>query len=162
MCITIGIGFNHQPYELEKVCRSAIRTAEADIPCYKVVERNHSCKWFVHTPFRETRVPILCLLGKVAFRAKNKGDLAKRMANDIRNDGLKLLSFNNCGNLQIGGGLIHTYGKQSGADEWTLNSTKKCDVYRCVIPKGTRYVKGTYGCDVESYASECIKFVERM
>ena len=135
-----------------------VRTAKKDIPCLKIVE-THNGLYF--TPYMHTEIPQETLEGKNEFLAESNP-----MAVPRRNSRRRYM---------LRGGYVHTYAFTSKTNE-TLSGEVKylCDshskssisVYRCVIPKGTEFVKGRT-CQVKprgyvSYASKAIRFVEKL
>ena len=112
-----------------------------DIVCYKVLSRGFDfsgCPIEV-TPYTGTPVSEDILTGKDYFRA----------AGDFRIDdgGPERYVF---------GGMIHAYLSEKTAS-CALMTLDYRDIYKCIIPRGTRYMKN----DKEICAKK-IKFVEKI
>lgn len=128
---------------------NCFRYASEDIVCYKVLhlltdeERyiiNETNRYV--TPYKFIGIPDEVLDGKSPFKALGK-------CHTIYKD-------NEC---FINGGYIHTFAEYP--KEWIDNHKIGYVVFRCVIPKGTRYAKG-YFCGVDAYASKEIMFIEEI
>lgn len=83
---------------------------------------------------------------------------------DVNSDWILNYVFNSYGEQVILRGVIHTF--QNLAD-----AKSECDVkfhehiFKCVIPKGTEYIKGDSLCSfnrIKSYGSKSIRFVEKI
>ena len=120
---------------------NCFRYASEDIVCYKVLRLVKEINRYV-TPYRLIGIPDEVLDGKAPFKALGK--CRTRYAYD---------------ECTINGGYIHTFANYP--KEWVDNHRIGYVVFRCVIPKGTRYAKG-YFCGVDAYASKEIMFIEEM
>lgn len=136
-----------------------VRTARKDIPCLKIVEmRGGLC----YTPYMRTLIPQSTLEGKNEFLAESN-----HMTAPYRLSGTR---------YALRGGYVHTYAFTGRANETLTDEAEYlCDshgktytivVYRCVIPKGTEFVKGRTRRDKtrgdKSYASKAIRFTEKL
>ena len=169
--------------------------ADEDIVCWKVleiVEGNDGEK--VVTPFAFRPVPECVLNGEELFvPAVHETDRLAGML-DRHSEDEDLV-------VTVEEGVIHTYGAKDlkavdmydemtyhvgfiGAEESYIGMYQSniigCDpepnvlgiaLYKCVIPKGTEYIAGTYtghgysgrsGSDLVSYGSKAIRFVEKV
>lgn len=110
--------------------------AERDIPCYKKLQQVK--KDIYITPILDIKVPIECIQDKVPFKA-------------IIFDKLSFIWRHVFGfSVLVEDGFIHSFQKD---DEYRMY-----DVFKCIIPKGTKYFVGREG----DYASERIIFLEKV
>lgn len=169
------------------------QTADEDIVCWKVLEIIEGYDGEkVITPFAFRPVPECVLNGEVPFvPAPFEIDQLVRRLNTYESEY----------SIGIEEGVIHTYGAKDlkaidmydemtyhvgfiGGGEGYIGMQQSdiigCDVdpeivgialYKCVIPKGTEYIEGTYtghgyggrSCtDLVSYGSKAIRFVEKV
>ena len=122
--------------------------AQEDMPCYKIVVRDEKNKW--RTPIQYTPISEEILNGEKPF-----------YSDDIFDRVIFVKA-----NLEVEGGAIHTYALEIDAlhDAKTGKlhiPVREVAVYRCVIPKGTTYIQGSYGGD-KGYASKQIIFKKRI
>lgn len=128
--------------------------AEEDIECYKIICLIKNGVWV--TP--AVRVPISkdVLDGKVLLKAEGKKDIVL-----IHNGNFLYNRYITEDSYKVGKGFIHTfaYGWDAGRD--MSRAPEHSALYKCVIPKGTAYLKGyDEYCGYDVFASEAIKFVE--
>lgn len=143
MCLTVKTNCNEPPF----------KTAKTDIICYKLISKryNEDSPEYL-TPFKKTRIPDECLScdeweDNDVFEAQGEEEIACEQS-----------IFNYKENIfGIGGGFIHTY--KNNYDAADHMSSFHHEVWRCVIPKGVKYVEGTCGDYFPSYASKSIKFI---
>lgn len=169
------------------------QVADEDIVCWKVLEivEGHEGEKVI-TPFAFCPVPDEALSGKELFTPKEP---------ELDNLQMRLGRYPDESPTSIDEGVIHTYGAEDLKaiemyDEMTYHvgnigggegyigqcdaSIIGCDpdpeivgiaLYKCVIPKGTEYIAGTYtghgysgrSCsDLVSYGSKAIRFVEKV
>jgi hypothetical protein len=136
-----------------------VRTAKKDIPCLKIVEISNG---LCFTPYMRAEISQETLEGKNEFLAESNPMVAPR-----RNSRRRYV---------LRGGYVHTYAFTSRTNkvlseevEYLCDSHRKSyviSVYRCVIPKGTEFVKGKTRWDKTrgygSYASKSIRFTEKL
>lgn len=170
------------------------RVADEDIVCWKVLEivEGHGGEKVI-TPFAFWPVPEDALNGKELFEPNEfeAEGLINRLEGEKKSDYT----------IDVEEGVIHTYGAKDLRaidmyDEMTFHVNNigggegyidmhrgdiiGCDpdpdvlgiaLYKCVIPKGTEYIEGTYtghgysgrACsDLVSYGSKAIRFVEKV
>ena len=60
----------------------------------------------------------------------------------------------------IEGGFIHSYQKKKDAKRFQKSRAYRCDVVKCIIPKGTYYFIGFDVDFIQQYASTQIKYVK--
>ena len=132
------------------------RVATKDIVCYKVISvhtynEEHARatgidKWYL-TPYRQFEIPCEVVNGSKPMKAIGKCHI-KRIDDEFIVDS----------------GYIHTFAEYP--KQWLVNidGSHPYHVFKCIIPKGTRYVKGTFcgGGFFESYASKQIVFIEEV
>ena len=115
--------------------------------CYKIVCVSKLYPWgtqeVIKTPFQDTNIPDDVINGKNYFRAEGNICVIKHGISKTRS---------------IYGGVIHAYrDKDTAKNEAWPRSTGKV-VYKCIIPKGTRYMIGVFS----DICAKKIKFVERI
>lgn len=112
--------------------------AKEDIVCYKQLEINYSVNEY-ETPCTHSKVPIECLTKKIPFKAVilNKAQFIWR----------HILGFSNI----VENGFIHSH-------MYYPSPNFLYDVFKCIIPKGTKYFVGKDG----DYASEQIIFLKQL
>lgn len=130
------------------------RVATKDIVCYKVVRGEHlrdtnnpnkhtsNLRYF--TPYTMTLLPDEVINGTVPFEAKGTCQ-----------------TFRYKDECLIEKGYIHTFAEYP--KNWAAKHSCgwfEVFVFKCIIPKGTRYVKGTFE-GTTAYASKKIVFVEQ-
>lgn len=125
-----------------------ILKANEDLVCYKIVEYVNNKPY---TPAQAVRIKRNEIIGKTFFRAKPY--IGRRFKYDAYDEA-----------YEVGAGFIHTFRDNLkaifGITEDLAKEHNVClKVYKCVIPKGTRYVVGEFA-NTEGYASKCIRFVE--
>ena len=132
--------------------------ARNDIVCYKVMFHNKQDN-VICTPFRLVRPNADVLSGYANFRAEFAETPVEKLLEPIRLDSW-FHTYNPEYPAQVGEGFIHTYMFASHAVEdmgTECFARKDYLLYRCVIPKGTEYLAGTYGA-YPCYASREIRF----
>ena len=110
--------------------------AEKDIVCYKKLQPVGDNIYI--TPVLDIRVPIECVQDKVPFEAT--------IFNKIGFIWRHVLGFS----ALVEGGFIHTFQRDNGY--------RLYEVFKCIIPKGTKYFVGKE----DDYASERIIFLEKL
>ena len=141
-----------------------LKVAEEDIICYKWmafyygdVVYNEKTDSFepiksFFTPFLYKKVDEDILSGKKPFLAEGEIEVRQR-------------SYYN-GYINVYGcGLIHTFKSlESFIKEYGLSLSHRDNVaiFKCKIPKGTKYVEGFDGCGVPCFSSTKIEFVEQL
>ena len=105
-------------------------TAKEDIICYKKLRQIEENVYV--TPCTYIQVPIECIRDKVPFKAQ--------ILSKFKFVWRHILGFSNC----VEDGFIHAYQEDNG---WRI-----FEVFKCMIPKGTKYFIGYGG----EYASERI------
>lgn len=110
--------------------------ADRDIPCYKKLQQVGKNTYI--TPITDTQVPIECIQDKVPFEAQILSKF-KFIWNHI-------LGFGRF----VEDGFIHSFQEDDGY--------RLYEVFKCIIPKGTKYFIGYEG----EYASERIIFLEKL
>jgi hypothetical protein len=122
--------------------KNCFRYAKKDIECYKVIIE--STYHFI-TPYTKTIIPFRVINGLEPFTAKGRTFA-------ITENGMKNISI----------GYIHTYETLGSAlSECRTWGDEPVTIFRCTIPKGTRYAKG-YCKKHEGYASKQIIFNEKI
>ena len=116
--------------------------AKEDIVCYKVLHINYITNIFV-TPYTKTPVSIEYLKNKVPFKAE--------ILNKFKFIWRHILGFSNV----VTDGFIHTFSSELPSYNLSFG---EC-VFKCIIPKGTKYFIGK--CE-DVYASEQIIFVKQL
>ena len=125
------------------------RYAKKDIVCYKVLRVIYQNVFnhieFLHyvTPFRLITIPDNVINGNVPYVALGKC--------------ATLRDLDEC---LIDRGYVHTFAEYPQA--WMANHPVGHAVFKCIIPKGTRYAKGIFADGFVSYASKKIVFVEKV
>lgn len=126
------------------------KIADKDIVCYKIVYNNLSKSYpKFWTPIQGCDIPMECIQGTIPFEAQGDEDI----------------TIHHCeweGTLhrfELNGGFIHTYMDTYDVSDDIRDI--KHELWKCVIPKGTKYTTGIYG-HVPSYASKSIKFIEKV
>lgn len=132
------------------------RIAHKDIVCYKIMavytyNENYAkvigCDKKYLTPYREVEIPWEVISGAEPMKSVGKCKTVR--------------SGTEC---MIDSGYIHTFAEYP--KQWLINigDSHPYHVFKCIIPKGTRYVKGTFcgGGFFESYASKQIVFIEEV
>ena len=138
-----------------KVIKTQI--AKNDITCYKVMMKQRNGA--VCTPFRLIRPNPDVLSGYASFKASHANIPAHKLLESINVESW-FYKHNTDYAAEVSIGFIHTYMFASHAvqDMGTeCFARKEYLLYRCVIPKGTEYFVGEYGC-YPCYASREIKF----
>lgn len=110
--------------------------ADKDIICYKKLRQIEETVYV--TPCTYIQVPIECIQDKVPFEATilHKFSFIWRHV-------FGFVDF-------VEDGFIHTYQEDNGRRNY--------EVFKCIIPKGTKYFVGIHG----DYASEQIIFAEQL
>lgn len=124
--------------------------AKNDITCYKVLSIPQSYvigtnETYV-TPFTDTPITKDIWTGKNCFIAEGKFEAIKLTECPL--DGL----------YKIEKGVIHTYCYSFTAKKIACEESV---IFECIIPKGTRYIKGGDGWN-SCYVSEKIKFLKKI
>ena len=110
--------------------------ADRDIICYKKVKQVGKNAYI--TPCTNAPIPIECIQNKVPFEAQ--------ILSKFKFIWRHVFGFGRF----VEDGFIHTYQEDNG---WRI-----CEVFECIIPKGTKYFVGVQG----DYASEKIIFLKQM
>lgn len=138
-----------------------VKIAEKNITCYKILELSSGFYTgrIYTTPYMGALVPTHIIKGKKELYA-SRGTCWK-------DKGVQQISGRTKYMYRIDGGYIHTYAKLSAANNrkeslLKLYSKHKYYIFKCVIPKGAEYYEGLEPNGYKSYASECIKFVDRI
>ncbi len=127
--------------------KNCFRYARKDIECYKVIIEG---QYNFMTPYTKSIIPFSVINGLAPFTAKGR-------AYTVTENGMRNISI----------GYIHTYETlECALDEcrtWMYStcSDDQLTIFRCTIPKGTRYAKG-YFKKYEGYASKQIIFHEKI
>ena len=121
------------------------KIADKDIVCYKYVEYSNDT---YHTPYKYVSIDNEIIEGKKPFCAKGKTEIHKEDS---------VFTFE--------GGVIHTFNTLGAAEEVckSFGDVEYNAIFKCIIPKGTKYVEGRFGTEfalVDSYASKEIIFNE--
>lgn len=120
--------------------------ADKDIECYKMLEKCHDylCGTYYRTPYRERIVRDEIINGKQDFVAKGVPHFSPM--------------YMVCGHdyYRIEEGAIHAYQELSKARSEAAGLW--CMVFKCVIPKGTKYAVGLCG----DICAEKMKFVQKI
>ena len=127
--------------------KNCFRYAKNDIECYKVLVEG---SYHYETPFAREIVRSLHLNGKEPFAAK--GRAYTRL-------------FNNSRSIDIG--YIHTFTNLENAIKdcycwYGIYLPNDIHIFKCVIPKGTRYAIGQFKEWKDAYASKQIIFKEEV
>ena len=124
--------------------RKTAKVATEDIICYKfaIIRENQRLSPFQLTPYK---------IGEVM---EDKGEV------DVTENFLDKKYY-------IGKGMFHTIARLSDANDFkyyfqALFNTDKYCVYKCVIPKGTKYYEGISTTDIWGYASRSLLIVEEI
>lgn len=129
---------------------SSAKVAEEDIICYKMLEECKLEEYPYMSPFQENPIKpeIVCGL----WQYVGLGD--------------KTIKQDNCGQLNVSEGYIHTYKFKAVAEEicnyYTNRFDNDCHLFECKIPAGTEYYEGLDTNFLSSYASERIVFVKKL
>lgn len=133
--------------------RNCFRYAKEDIECYKVVKKVkcgsvykkiHGVDFVYETPYLNVIISEDIISGKEPMLAHGKCETT-------RSDG----------ECCIRSGYIHTFSDYPNAWCFNRQHREEYHVFKCIIPKGTRYAKGYFG-GVGAYASKKIIFIEEM
>ena len=135
---------------------NCFRIARKDIVCYKVIAiytaKGNYAKAIGNdkkylTPYRKVEIPWEIIIGAEPMKAFGKCTTIRSGTECI-----------------IDSGYIHTFAEYPKQWLVNINDSHPYHVFKCIIPKGTRYVKGTfYGSTLsESYASKQIVFIEEV
>ena len=137
--------------------KKTMEVATEDIVCYKFLKQDRIFSEDVYTPIANCLVDEKFLSGETPFYA------------DKQHEHVVEFPYSKFGDIfEIGDGFIHTFQKEEDIKSYVYN--KFCSsiyfntywyavIYRCVIPKGTRYYVDI---DNEQYASDCIIFKEKI
>ena len=163
MCLTVS---NWNRFSFENFVENKYLTAKEDIVCYKVLKIGKVWK-LIHffnrklgewvdaymTPYQQVPVSEKIINGKKKFKA----DMSER-------DFLEKVKIKFYGgkpmDVHIDEGLIHTVRNLKTAEEMA-DTHLNLVIFECIIPKGTKYMKGTFT-GVPAYASRSIKFVKEI
>ena len=118
--------------------------AEEDIVCYKQLYLN--CANMLVTSCRYILVPIKCIQKNKRKRVPFKAEIVNKFKFIWRH----VLGFSNI----VEDGFIHTFSSKEPFRYLFWHDR----VFKCIIPKGTKYFVGEHG----DYASEQIIFVEQL
>ena len=122
--------------------RDVISTAEEDIIVYKAL-RYRSDMDIYTTPFRNVCVPDDVIAGNSSMKP-------------LYNVNYDMITRN------VGKGFLHSFANEYGARRLQKVLRRgTMDVFKCIIPKGTEFIKGDF-CGDKSYASRELKFIERL
>lgn len=133
------------------------KRSEEDLVCYKILEIEFGNKNY-QTPYTYFPVSTDIINGKEPLIAENKESLRKTQ-------------FESGTYWSVNGGYIHTYMDLECAKNKILTLRETYDtsifnLFKCIIPKGTKYYVGFNDGflieEAESYASEKISFVEQV
>jgi len=116
--------------------------AEEDIVCYKVLYQPYIFVKHYLTPYQYIEISNDIIDGKSYFIAKGEGNV-------IYDDKSR--------KYLVTDGYIHTYANLNMAEE-SLYLTANMVIFKCIIPKGTKFYVGWR----EDYASEKIKFIKKI
>jgi hypothetical protein len=130
------------------------KIAKKDIVCYKVLL--HLGEGAYITPYAERRLTLAEKRGQVDFVANGNKSIAKNLI------GLDRWYYR----YKVNKGYIHTFKNRKDAVEemidWRTTCKKTPYVFKCIIPKGTEYYKGTFGDVSKSYCSDKIRIIEKV
>lgn len=129
------------------------KIAQEDIKCYKVLKYSRYGKNKYFTPFNGILISDTIINGAANFWAKGERNVLPWHYDK------KKFSYN------VGGGFIHTYKEYYEKVKYQYKSYQwnEYAVFECIIPTGALYYEGyDSNTEVESYASNCIKFVKRI
>ena len=132
-----------------------MKVAAEDIVCYKMLKVDRTNNG-IRTPVANVKVPYDILNGGIPFYA-DKSHIHRE----------KLINNNKSIFYEIEKGFIHAWSTEYEAKSYVykfatnacFNTYWKAVLYKCVIPKGTRYYTDIYS---EQYASDCIIFKEKL
>lgn len=154
MCLTVKINCEELQF----------KTAKQDIICYKLIFKKYNEESpdspIYLTPFKKARIPDSCLWcgaweDNAVFEAQGEEEIMCDQS-----------IFNPKENIfEIGGGFIHTYKNDYDAIDHMCSTQQSLfygEIWRCLIPKGVKYVEGRCGDDTPGYASKSIKFICRL
>ena len=132
--------------------QSKVKAASSDIECYKVVLADtYSQK--TTTPFTEIEIEDDVIMHGKPFVAKG---MAKRQVVNYHKDKYDV-------------GFVHTYETYENAcwvaDMFSyinavMNATKHVSIYKCIIPRGTKFISGMDENGLRCFASKRIVFLE--
>ena len=131
-----------------------MRVASKDIVCYKTLSLTDCGSY--ETSYLGTRVPESVIDGSEPFVARGN-ILVKARSNYV-----KVKEKDVKYNYVTSGGLIHTFAKLKDPRKVNKDFGFYDTIFKCVIPKGTKYYVGLFDGDYKSYASERIMFVEKV
>ena len=119
------------------------RIAKEDIICYKLLngERVSLSEIEYTTPFTFTPVPKNVIEGKKCLRAKGWSQWEE---------------VYDC--FQITNGAIHACASEHEAWNYYKYGTMGTHIFKCIIPKGTRYAVGLF----DDICAKKIKFIKRI
>ena len=122
--------------------------AKKDIKCYKILERCHNSyngRTYYKTPYTNVEVSDSILKGEEMFKAEGTPAFRDH--------------YYGCGIYlhQIDKGAIHAYKTMNRANDYASYNCFRV-VFKCVIPKGTKYAVGMY----DDICAEQIKFVKKL
>lgn len=126
-----------------KTSKPEFRIAEEDIVCYKLIRHN---KKGYSTAYQMKKIPKICIWGWKKFKAEGDLDFWR-----LRDSG------------KIYCGVIHTFQTMDEAMDAKVLDVE--EVWECVIPRGAKYIEGTFHTlryAYHSYGSGCIKFVKKI
>lgn len=135
-----------------------LRTAEIPIKCYKIVRKT---KGKYMTPFQDAKIRWTTMKGITSLRASGlKIETASTM----------LYSFDP--DLYVYEGVIHSMAHPDEAldfiryirdeeEKLEVHPDAEYEIWRCVIPKGTKYMEGEDLNHYHCFGSRRIKFVEK-
>lgn len=149
MCLLVK---NRSLGHFDEFIKSNYLTAENDIVCYKALEcLNVNGEEHYFTPYENVRVDDEVLEGKKEFNATLTED---EFIFGIKNNNRLCAS-----EYEINNGVIHTM--ETMYPLITNFSFMNCDIFKCVIPKGTKYMKGEFNGE-PAYGSRSIRIVKKI
>lgn len=125
----------------ENIHKQIVRVAETDIVCYKMIEVYGRKKGeeVLRTPYQGTRVEL-----NKTYTAEGIEDLYSEVDDDFMQ-------------IEVGSGFIHSFQEFEDAMEDVLDYGYGNIVVKCIIPKGTEYIKGMFD-SYYGYASKKIVY----
>lgn len=125
-------------------CKDKLSVAKEDITCYKVVsyekEKNKYYAYYRANPISnevfDDKKPYVAI-----------GDGAPEPSK----------FFGTKYGYKFGSGYIHTFSNKNDTDDYRFGGTR---IFKCIIPKGTPYLKGIDSRERSTYISKQIIFVE--
>ena len=139
-----------------------IKVSKENITCYKVLFRNIISGDYL-TPVQAYPIEHDVVDGSVELYAIGQRNVCLGNAfcsKTFVKDELETI---------VKGGFIHTCATKKDLNDYVdflrkilSNAAVSCEAFKCVIPKGTEYYKGMDDSKRKSYASHCIKFVEKI